>query len=497
MVGDMVLHRSTALSLVKGPPGLRRRLRVLACVVASLAACSPAIGGSDGGVAGGAGGGAMGGGFAGGSTAGGSTAGGSTAGGSTAGGSTGGGSTAGGSTGGGSAPDCARPEVRCVPSEYATIQAAADVTLPGDLVFVAAGTWRGVNVTRSGTKAARVEYRGAAGARITQGSQTNDDGVRLQNVSDIVVQGFEIDSTMMTGRCVAARGAAATAPMRRNVVRNVTCTNAAHEGFYLSQFADGLVEGCTITGSGRDGTARGHGLYLANGGSDGTTLRGNRISGAGPMESAGIHLNGDLSVGGDGLIQDVVIENNVISGNNHNGVNADGVQRAIVRGNVITGNARSGVRAYRIDGAAGPIGWRLVNNTISGNGAWAVKFTEDAAGHVLFNNLLFSTTGSLCVGGAVQSDSNRFDGPLSRDEEATTITLTAWRTATGQDPASSTSTATANFVGAMDVHLLMTAPARNAGVASFATVNAPTTDLAGVSRPRGGAIDLGAYEFVE
>lgn len=421
-------------------------------------------------------------------------------GGVTAGGLSGGGSaSSGGTAAGGSAvaPDCARPQVRCVPSEYPTIQAAADVTVAGDLVYVAAGTHRGVNVTRSGSMASPIEYRGAPGARLTTGSATNDDGVRLQNVSDIVIDGFGIDATAMTGRCIAARGATATAPMRRNVIRNVTCTNAAHEGFYLSQYGDGLVERCSISASGRDGTARGHGLYLANGGSDGTTLRNNRISGAAPMESAGIHLNGDLSVGGDGLIQDVVIENNEISGNNHNGINADGVQRATVRGNLITGNTRSGVRAYQIDGAAGPQGWKLVNNTIVGNANWAVKFTEDLAGHVVFDNLLFSATGSLCVGGAVQSDFNRFDGPLSRDEEATTITFAAWRTATSQDAMSATSTAAANFQGAANFHLLMSAPARNSGTATFAGTAASTSDLDGTTRPRGTAVDLGAFEFVE
>jgi len=196
----------------------------------------------------------------------------------------------------------------------------------------------------------------------------------------------------------------------------------------------------------------------------------------------------------------VVIEYNVITGNAHNGINADGAQRITVRGNIIASNARSGVRAYVIDGAAGPLGWKLINNNIVGNAGWAVKFSEDLAGHVLFNNLLFASsgTGSLCVGtGAVQSDFNRFDGPLSRDEEASTMSFTAWRTATSRDANSALSTAAANFQAAANFRLLMSAPARNSGTGSFGGSSAPSIDLDGTPRPRGVAVDVGAYEFIE
>lgn len=348
---------------------------------------------------------------------------------------------------------------------------------------------------------APITYRAVeSNVRITTGSATNDDGVRLQNVNHIVIDGFVIDAMAMAGRCVAARGATATAPMTGNAVRNVVCNNAAHEGFYLSQFSNGLVENNTITGSGRDGTARGHGLYLANGGSDNTIIRGNRISGATPSESNGIHFNGDLSVGGDGLISGLLVENNVISGNTQNGLNCDGVQDSTFRNNVVTGNTRNAMRVYQIDGAAGPANLRIVNNTFTGNaGGFGVKLTEDSGGHVIFNNVLTGNgAGSLCVANpAFSSNNNALDNLMSRDGEATTISLAAWRTQTSQDAMSVETTPLAIFVSTTNFHLSMSSTARNAGRAMLGAVNAPSTDADGAMRPKGSAFDIGAFEFDE
>src|SRR3989304_3196929 len=102
----------------------------------------------------------------------------------------------------------------------------------------------------------------------------------------------------MPMRCIAARNASPTAPMKGITIHDVTCTNAGHEGFYLSEVSQSLIENNTISGSGANGQERGHGIYLANAGSDNTTLRGNRISGMQAADSAGIHFNGDASVEG-------------------------------------------------------------------------------------------------------------------------------------------------------------------------------------------------------
>ncbi len=394
--------------------------------------------------------------------------------------------------------DCTQPTVRCVDDtagpnqEYTTIQAAADAAGPGDWVRVFAGSYAGFQVTLSGQASAPITFQAAEPGALIDRDGPSGDGVRLQNVSDVVVEGFEIQD--VTGRCIAARGATPTSPMLRNVVRNNQCRRAGTECFYLSEFGQGLIEGNELVGCGASGGSRNHGIYLANAGSDGTTIRGNSIFGATPAESNGIHMNGDLSVGGDGVISDLLIERNVISGNFQNGLNMDGVQDSLIRNNLVFDNGRNAMRAYMIDGADGPRGLKVVNNTFLANvSGWALKITDDGGGHVIFNNILSGADGSLAIGTPnLASNNNALDGVLSADEDATTTTLSAWQTATGQD-AASIAAAAADLLAAT-YRLSTTSAAIDSGRPALGAVLAPPTDLDGQPRPQRLGFDLGAFE---
>jgi len=408
--------------------------------------------------------------------------------------------------------DCAESNVLCVDDspgatqEYATIQAAAAAARAGDTVVVHDGVYAGFTVTRSGNPGAPIRFRAIGRNVIIDRAGSSGDGIRIDNASYIEIEGFEIRNTASSPsqrmlRCISARNASANAPMRGNVLRRNRCIDADQEGIYVSQFSDGLIEDNEISGSGRvSGRSRSHGIYLANAGSDGTVIRGNRIYDNRNSESNGIHCNGDLSVGGDGLIRDIVITGNRIYANGQSGINLDGVQSARIENNVIYGNARHAIRGYSIDGAAGPRNIRILNNTLLASGGWAVKLSEDEGGHVIFNNVLSGTSGAISVGTSLlSSDNNVFlTNRLSLDDERSTLSLTEWRAATGGDARSVVASSNSVFVApaSNDFRLRPDSPARDAGAAALGGVNAPTVDVAGTKRPQGGAFDIGAYELV-
>ncbi len=421
--------------------------------------------------------------------------------------------------------DCAALSVRCVDDtsgptqEYATIAAATSAAQPGDTVLVHPGHYAGFQIRTSGTLTAPITFRALndqvfidspipSGGGIAE--CVNSTGIcivgvnDLEGLHDLVIDGFHIENTGK--RCVASHEAnpgflGGSSPHQRITLRHLTCVGAGHEGLYLSELYDSLVEDNEVLNAGSDGTDRGHGIYLANAGCDKTVLRRNFIhweGHLGPPEGAGIHFNGDTSVdgngGGDGLITDVVVEQNVIRGANHNGLNMDGVQHSTIRNNVISNIARNAIVVYAIDAAAGAKDLIIVNNTFvipSSSGGAAIKLENDEGGHVIFNNVLVHLAGGPTISVAnsnFASDFNVLNGTFEMNE--TTQSKAQW----GHDANSTNATAAGLFVSATDFHLKAGAVAVDFGIGSFQSVAAPTVDQAGTARPRGTAFDVGAYE---
>lgn len=382
-------------------------------------------------------------------------------------------------------------------SPWETLQHAADRVAAGDEVVVADGEYAGFQLETSGTEAARIVFRAEGdGASITEDGPTGD-GIRLERVGYVTIEGFRIVGS--TERGIAHRGATPDEPVHGLVIRGNRVVDSGGEGMYLSEVADSLVEGNTIEGAGASGADRTHGIYLANAGSDGTTIRGNHIFGSG---TAGIHFNGDLSIGGDGVISGLVIEGNVIHDNGQNGLNMDGVQDSVVRNNLIYGNASNGIRAYAIDAAEGPRGLVIVNNTIlvPEDGGWCVRITEDLGDNVVWNSSLLSDAwgGSIGIASDTMGFASSHNAVVDRftpDRDDTILDLAGWQ-ALGYDDGSFLATAAELFAdpAAADYRLSPTSPAIDRGLADYRGVSAPPTDLLGLARPAGAAIDLGAYE---
>lgn len=376
--------------------------------------------------------------------------------------------------------------------EYSTIQAAVNVARAGDTVLVYDGIYSGFTISSSGTSSNPIAIKAQGSSAVINQANSSGEGITISNASYITIEGFTI--TGMSGYGMATHNASPTSPMQGLVIRNNTVQNSGSTNIYMSQVADSLIEGNSASGS-----AASHGIYLANGGSDNTTIRGNRCFNNGIN---GIHLNGDISVGGDGLHTGVVIENNIAYNNTANGLDLDGIQDSTIQNNLVYGNGRNALRAFRVDAAQGPKNLKVINNTLitPGSGGWSLKLSEDLGGHVFFNNILLSdnsSTGSISVAHSnFVSNNNALVGRLSYNGESSIVNLVTWQAA-GYDVNSFTSTSSSLFVNpaSANYQIKAGAPAIDAGRSSLSSVSAPSTDIADTSRPQGAGFDLGAYEF--
>jgi len=369
---------------------------------------------------------------------------------------------------------------------WATLGHAAGLVNPGDTVHVQNGDYQGFYLTRSGTAGNPITFlaEGAA-VRITADNGTTPDGINLEGPSHVVIDGFVVDHRTRAG-IRAVLGAFVT-------IRNCTMGFNGRWGF-LSGFVDDLV----IENNAAHDSQIEHGIYVGNSG-DRPVIRGNRVW---ANHANGIHMNGDESQGGDGVISGALVERNVIYGNGvagGSGINMDGVSDSVVRNNLLYDNHASGISLYRIDGGSGSHDNLVVNNTIvnAADGRWAVNINNGSSGNRIVNNVLYTyhafrgviTVDTSSRPGLV-SDYNSVMDRFSTDGGDTVIGLAAWQ-ALGYDTHSFVAAPPALFVApGSDFHLLATSPALDAGT----VVGAPGVDLEGNPRPVGAGVDLGAYE---
>lgn len=383
---------------------------------------------------------------------------------------------------------------------FRTIQRAADLVQAGDVVTVRAGTYAGFVIGwdggQDGTADAPITFHGEAGANITDRNSKTPDGIDLEGTDYVVVEGFYIDNTLGG----ITRAGIRSVDNRGAVIRNNAADLCGQWGIFT-----GFAEDVTIENNVTSRAQAEHGIYVSNS-ADRPTIRGNVVWG---NRANGIHMNGDASQGGDGIISGALVERNVIYGNGvggGSGINADGVQDSVFRNNLLYGNHASGISLYRIDAADGAKNNLVVNNTIvmPADGRWAVNISGGSSGNVLFNNVLYHANtfrGSISITAdslaGFASDYNITDGKFSTDGGDTNMTLAAWRAATAADTHSTVASPAALFVAPdnSDFHLAAGSPAIDFGTPNLAGKDAPATDNAGGARPQGLAYDAGAFEL--
>jgi hypothetical protein len=377
---------------------------------------------------------------------------------------------------------------------WATLQHAADTVAAGDTVVVAGGDYAGFDLRTSGASGSPIRCLADPGVTVVTRNPVTTDGINLEGASWVEIAGFTVDGMPRNG-------------IRAVLGHHVTIrNNRAFDNFERGIFT-GFVDDLLIEDNETAGAIDEHGIYVSNSG-DRPVIRGNLSYG---NNGAGIHMNGDASAGGDGVISDALVEGNLIFDNGASGgsgINCDGVQDSTIRNNLIVGNHATGIALYRIDGGAPSTNNLVVNNTIvqAADGRWGITIRDGSAGNTLRNNIVLSRhsfRGGLDVEVAtgshvnLVSDHNAWIDRFTPDGGDTIFDLATWQATYGHDGNSFVSTEAALFVDPYDTtptdgdyHLKEGAPAVDAGTAT----NAPATDFEGDARPAGDGVDLGADE---
>jgi len=364
---------------------------------------------------------------------------------------------------------------------WLTIQHAADRVQPGDTVIVSAGTYTGFTVGAQGTAAAPIRFTGDGTVNIDGAATANRDAIEVDGAY-VTIEGFTVTHATRAGISVIVAD-------HVTIRKNKTDQNGKWGIF--TAFANNVdIEDNEASRSGEQ-----HGIYASNA-SDSPVIRGNTVWG---NAMCGIHMNGDISQGGNGLVTNALVENNYIHDNGTAGgsaINGDGVQNATIRNNVLDNNHASGISLYQIDGAAPSTGNVVVNNTIrmATTARFAINIQDGSTGNTLRNNILLDAAPNR---GAIDIDSASLPG-LASDHNAGTnawsidggvMTLAAWKTRTGGD-AHSFVASEAELFASGTLELRDGSPAIDSGDAT----GAPATDFAGTARPQGAGFDIGAYE---
>ena len=387
---------------------------------------------------------------------------------------------------------CRSEKIHCVGGpheEYKDIQNAVDKTIPGHKVLVFSGNYSCFVISKSGTKKKRIEIiANSDHVTVSSASWEGDSVIRISDASYVTIEGFKINGKGVHFG-IAARDARAHDPMLDLIIRGNKVANTDSSGIYLSQVAHSLIEDNHASRS-----RKSHGIYLANGGSDYTVLKGNHCYENGKN---GIHFNGDSSVGGDGMHSNLIIEANIIYNNVANGLDLDGVRDSIFRNNLIHSNGRHALRGFKGDSAEGPKGLSIYNNSFVNNLAWSIKLTQSGGKHIIFNNILLDKKGSIyTLDNDLTSEhnivTNRFH--YLPDTEKRSQALKEWQLR-GMDQSSSVSKISNIFEDQNYVKIKAHSPSIDSGIQSLANLDAPAFDLFHTKRPKGNQIDIGAIEF--
>ncbi len=374
---------------------------------------------------------------------------------------------------------------------FATLQHAADLVSSGDSVLVLNGNYVGFDIRTNGSQSLPTVFKAIENnVVIDQRNSVTPDGINIENISRIVIDGFEVMDQPRAGIRIVLSDFV--------IIRNNYCHNNYRWGIFT-----GFTDDITIENNSCSFSEDEHGIYLSNS-SDRAIIRNNHSYN---NNGCGIHMNGDISMGGDGIISNAVVEGNIIHDNGYGGgsaINMDGVQNSEIFNNLIYNNHATGIAMYQIDGGDASKNNKVYNNTIiqPTDGRWCIISVDGSTGNTLYNNILInhhSFRGSISLDAASMigftSNYNILVNRLSDDDGNSNMTLSQWQ-GMGYDTNSMIADPEDQiFVDYPNnnFHLIQNAQSVNAG--TDLVLQTVFEDLDNISRPQGLGFDIGCYEF--
>lgn len=306
---------------------------------------------------------------------------------------------------------------------WRTLQRAANLVNAGDTVFVTDSTYAGFDLRRSGTSTNRIVFiANSKNVIINRRNAVTTDGINIENANWIKIQGFRVINQPRAGiRVVQADNI---------TISDNICTNNSRWGIFTG-FTDNFIaeyNECAYS-------AIEHGIYVSNS-SDNAIIRYNTSH---HNRAAGLHFNGDISQGEDGINHSPQVYNNRIYKNGLGGgsaINMDGNQDALIYNNLIYDNYATGIALYQIDGGGPSTGAKIFYNTIvqDDTSRWAILLVNGAANATLKNNIIInqhSFRGSINIDAASRSglvsDYNIFTNRFTLTDGNSVIDSTAWK----------------------------------------------------------------------
>ena len=284
---------------------------------------------------------------------------------------------------------------------WATLQRAVDAARPGDTILIGPGVYAGCVIRNSGSPEAPIVLKAEGpGVHIGRPGPENrrrsaiEVGMHGEVIAHWVVDGFEVSG--------APRWGINLGRTQHVTVQNCCVHDCGLTGIFTS-FSDHVTIQFNESYDNHE-----HGIYHSNSG-DYPVIRGNRCH---HNDGCGIHMNGDLNMGGDGLISQALVERNTIWENGRAGgsaINCDGVSDSVIRNNLCYANHASGISLYAIDGAEGSSRNQVYHNTVvmGPDGRWVLNIPwwqrrSAPLGNRVANNIFYTSnpeTGAILIWG--------------------------------------------------------------------------------------------------